>query len=206
MLIAGALALLLAAPLWAQDGLYGSGAPDDAAFVRIIHATEGAGDVSPSIGDAEFGPLAYTDVSPYRPVATGLFTVSLGSEEVELVAKNGVYYTIAVTPSGATLFEDPEHTDPAESQLFLYNLLAEAPARLYAAGRGTEVIAPVQAGASSQVAINPVAVELVVSVNNEDVANVGDPGLERGQSYSVFVIARGSQADALLEQAQVATE
>ncbi|MFP4549626.1 MAG: alginate O-acetyltransferase AlgF [Spirochaetales bacterium] len=205
-IVCAVFALLLATSLSAQEGLYGSGAPDDAAFVRVVNAADGQGEISTSIGEAEFGPLSFAEVSAYRPVATGLFAVRVGDQEVELVAQNGIYYTIAVTSSGAMIFEDPEHTDPAESQVFLYNLLADSPARLYAADRGAEVIGAVEPGSSSQVSINPVAVELVVGSSGEDIANVGDPSLERGQSYSVFVYSNGSAADALLVQAQVTTE
>jgi hypothetical protein len=204
--------VLLALPVGAQDGgLYGSGAPDDAAFVRLVHASPGDGAVATSLGDTELGPIEHGAVTPYRPVATGLFTVRLAGGSAELVARNGAYYTIALLPDRLLVFEDPEHTDPAQAQLFLYNLRAEGEVGLRAAERETEIIPPVAPGASRQVAVTPVAVELAVYRGDTQLAMVGDPGLERGESYSVFVVAADGDGDhgprtVFVEQARIAAE
>ncbi|MFW5688809.1 MAG: alginate O-acetyltransferase AlgF [Spirochaetota bacterium] len=201
------MALVAAASLPAQDGgLYGSGAPDDAAFVRIVNAAPGAGELGASIGDTGLGPVGVGSVTPYRAVVTGLFQVAVGERSVELVAENGAYYTIAILPDALLLFEDPEHTDPTQAQIFVYNLRLPGRARLVASERGATVLGPVDSEASEQVAVAAVPVELALRSGGGQIA-LGDPGLERGESYSVFAFLNADgEVEAFVEQATIATE
>ncbi|MFW6288452.1 MAG: alginate O-acetyltransferase AlgF [Spirochaetota bacterium] len=188
-----------------EEGLYGSGAPDDAAFVRLVNA--GAdGEVSTSIGGTELGPVPTGDASPYRPVAAGLYTVRAEGRTAELIAEDAAYYTVAITSDSLLVFEDPEHTDPAEAQLFLYNLSSRPALRLVATERDTDITEELAAGESTQVTVTPVAVQLGLYSEATELEALGDPGLERGESYSVFAFDRDERIGAFVKQAQVVTE
>ena len=188
-----------------EGGLYGSSAPGDAAFVRLVNARSEGG-VSTSIGGSDFGPVPAAGASPYRPVAVGLFTVRIAERSVELITEDAAYYTIALTDAALLVFDDPEHTDPAEAQLFLYNLTSGPDLTLVASERQTDITDAVSAGESTQVTVTPVAVNLALSSAATDLIELGDPGLERGESYSVFAFGEGDEIDAFVKQATVATE
>ena len=202
-----ALGIVGILPLPAQDGgLYGGGAPDDAAYVRLIHGAEQTGTITTSIGDTEYGPLSFATVTPYRPVAAGLYPLRISGRGGELVARDGAYFTIAVLSERLAVFEDPELTDPTQAQLFLYNVAGGTPLELSAADGSTTVIGPVGAGEAEEVLVTPVEAEFAVRNDDQVVADLGDPGLERGQSYSVIVLLSSTGPRVVVEQAEVDAE
>lgn len=200
------LFVMLGSPAFGQEGLYGAGAPDDAAFVRLVHALEHEDEVSTSIGEAYFGPLSFGSVSSYRPVAPDLYMLFIADLSAELVAEDGVYYTIVVHPDGLLVLEDPEHTDPARAQIFLYNLSSLPEVRLVSDEGPTDVTGQVAPGESEEVVVAAVPVELSLYAGDEAIESVGDPGLERGESYSVFVVSNNDETATFLAQAEVIAE
>ncbi|MFP4113817.1 MAG: alginate O-acetyltransferase AlgF [Spirochaetota bacterium] len=204
--LVAALMLAIASAAAGQEGnLYGSGAPEDAGFVRIVNAASGAPPPETTVGNVGFGPLEFAAASPYRPVGPGIYTVRLGGGTAELIVSTGAYYTIALHRDGVVVFEDPEHTDPTEAQLFFYNLASGAPVRL-ATSDGTEVVESVDSLESAVVTVNPVPVELAVFGDDGRLADVGDPGLERGESFSVFAVSADDEVRPFVVRAEVAAE
>jgi hypothetical protein len=185
------------------DTLYGTQAPKDAAFVRFFRGIEGGGPLE--VGARRFDPPR-GGVTPYRPVLPDIYLLRAGGEELELIPKVRHYYTLALTAQGLLIFEDVEHTDPARAQLVLYDLLPRERVELKTAEGGAPVIAAIGPGEAGRVNVNAVPVRLAVFGAAGPLAMLGDPGLKRGASYSVFVFPGGSAPEALCVKAELAPE
>jgi len=192
----------LAAGVVGADTLYGSQAPQDAAFVRFFRAVGGG---ALEVGAQRLDPPR-GGVTAYRPVLPDIYLVSAGGQELELIPKVRHYYTLALTAQGLLVFEDVEHTDPARAQLVLYDLLPREKVELKTADGGTAVIAAVGPGEAGRVNVNAVPVSLAVFGFSGQPLMIGDPVLRRGASYSVFVFQSGSAPEVLCAKAELAQE
>ena len=197
------LCLPAAGPFAAADTLYGTQAPKDNAFVRFFRLTDGGGPLE--LGAWSFDPPR-GGVTPYRPVPPDIYLLNSGGRELELIPKLKCYYTLALTPEGMVVFEDVEHTDPARAQLVLYNLLPRERAELKTADGRTSVIAAVGPGEAGRVNVNAVPVQFGVFGTAGRLAPLGDPGLRRGASYSVFVFRSGPAVEAVCTKAELAVK
>jgi alginate O-acetyltransferase complex protein AlgF len=183
------------------DSLYGAEAPKDAAFVRFFRAAGGGGPVE--LGAKRFDP-AVGEVTPYRPVLPDIYLLRSGGQETEIIPKVGHYYTLVVAAEGIRIFEDVEHTDPARAQLVLYNLLPSERVELKTADGRTSVIAGVGPGEAGRVNVNAIPVKLGVFGSAGPLGMLGDPGLQRGASYSAFVFETGSSPRIVWAKAELA--
>jgi hypothetical protein len=198
-----AILLCLLSALAGADTLYGTQAPKDAAFVRVFRAVEGGGPVE--VGARRFDPPR-GGVTPYRPVLPDIYLVRAGGQELELIPRVRRYYTLALTAEGLSVFEDVEHTDPARAQLVLYDLLPGQKVELKTEDGLTVVVAAVGPGEAGRVNVNPVPVRLGVFGRTGPLLAIGDPGLRRGASYSVFVFPGRSTTEALCARAELTQE
>jgi len=202
-----ALAILVAAPICAGTrSVYGPEVPGDAAFVRIVNGVPGSTPLASELGATLFDPLAYAEVSPYRAVTPDIYLFSAAGEEQEIIPLSGRYYTVAVLPGAVVVLEDPAHTDPARAQLFLYNFSSLPSADLATADGKTRVIAAVLPRSSGLAVVNAVAASLAVTSGGARVKLIGDLGLARGSSFSVFVLDGGSAAVVFTAKARVQVE
>lgn len=202
-----ALAILVAAPgVAGTRSVYGPEVPGDAAFVRIVNAVPGSSDLETELGATTFDPLSYAEVSPYRAVTPDIYFFSADDEELEIIPKSGCYYTVAVLPDAIVVLDDPAHTDPARAQLFLYNLSSLPRIDLATADGKTRVIADVRSRSSGLAIVNAVAASLAVTSGGARVKLVGDLGLARGSSFSVFVLGGGSATAVFTAKARVQVE
>ncbi|MCX7039326.1 MAG: alginate O-acetyltransferase AlgF [Spirochaetes bacterium] len=202
-----ALAILVAAPICAGTrSVYGPEVPGDAAFVRIVNGVPGSTPLASELGATLFDPLAYAEVSPYRAVTPDIYLFSAAGEEQEIIPLSGRYYTVAVLPGAVVVLEDPAHTDPARAQLFLYNFSSLPSADLATADGKTRVIATVLPRSSGLAVVNAVAASLAVTSGGARVKLIGDLGLARGSSFSVFVLGGGSAAVVFTAKARVQVE
>lgn len=199
-------ALWLAGVAPAQEGLYGPPAGEGTAMVRLLNASPAGGPLEVDLGAVRYGPLEFTQVSPYRPLFPDAYLIRAAGREQMLEPRPGAYYTVVVAPDAIRVLEDPAHRDPARAQLFLYNLTSLPEVDLLTADGKVRVISGVAPGGSAQVAVNPVPVELAVFRDGILLEKVGDLGLQRGQSYSVFVIGKPSGPAVLSARASVAME
>lgn len=171
----------------AQDeGLYAPAPPADAAFVRVLHAAEGAGEVSASLGDTDFGALPYGSVSPYRVVLQGTAELSTGDVSGALELSAGRFYTVVLTDT-ATLLEDPTLQNRAQTLLVLYNV-SESPVSLKTADGATDVIPEVAPGALGSIEVNPISVAFGAFAGDTALAAFEETQLERGAVYSSFAL------------------
>jgi hypothetical protein len=184
-------ALLLAARAGCADPLYGEAAPADAAYVRFFAAVSLDPRGPLEVGAARFEPPARGSATAYRPVAPDIYMVDAGGRSVELIPRARRYYTLAVVAGGLVVFEDTAHTDPSRAQLVLYNLSALDSVGLETEDGRTTVIPPLSAARSRSVVVNAVSVRLRVSGAGSVIGELGDVGLRRGASHSVFVYESG---------------
>lgn len=168
--------------------VYGPQAPGDVAFVRVVNAIAGKTPVQVDLGATRYDQLGFAEVSPYRPVVPDIYQIRAAGHEQEIIPKSGRYYTIVCAPKGIHVLEDVAHTDPARAQLFLYNVSSLPRVDLKTADGKTSVIYDVLPHKSGQVVVNAIAVAFAVFSDGALVGEVGDPGLERGSSFSVFVL------------------
>jgi hypothetical protein len=195
------LLCLPGAGAWA-DTLYGTQAPKDAAFVRVFRAVAGE---PLEVGARRFDPPRGA-VTAYRPVLPDIYLLLAGGQELELIPQVRRYYTVALTAEGIRVFEDVEHTDPARAQLVLYNLLPRERPELRTEDGRTVVIAAVGPGQAGRVNVNPVPVRLGLFGGGGPAALLGDPGLRRGASYSLFVFPAGPNPGLLWAKAELAQD
>jgi hypothetical protein len=177
--------------------LYGSGIPVESALVRCIILTETnrntllLGGVSIPLDDLG-------EITPYYPVGSGMYFLSVGGDELEMVAQSGAYYTLIFSGSEIRLFEDTAHNDPVRSQLYLYNL-SEAPCTLVADGASV-VFGNLPGGDSQQILLNPLDIGFTLSAEGKECHWDSLP-LARGESVSILLYDGGI----LMGKAQVRT-
>jgi alginate O-acetyltransferase complex protein AlgF len=201
-----ALLAALGVPASAQQSVYGPDVPGDTAFVRFVNAIPGSPPQSFELGATSFDPLAYAAVSPYKPVTPDIYQLEASDNQLEIIPESGAYYTILCTPKGLTALKDPTHVDAARAQLFLYNVSGFASLDLKTADGKTGVIVGVKPNASGVKVVNAVSASLAVWNGSTRVAALGNVGLTRGSSFSVFVIGSGAAAKVFAVKASVAAQ
>lgn len=208
VLLAAALAAAVAAgPAHAAGrSVYGPETPGDSAFVRVVHAAPGWPSIEPELGSTRFGALSFGQATAYRPVAPDIYLFTAGSLEQELIPGSGRYYTVAVLPDAVVVLEDPAHTDPARAQVFLYNLSTAARVDLATVDGRTTVVAGVKPRSSGMAVVNAVSARLAVRGGGSPLAVIGDLGLARGSSFSVFVLGSSSSPTVFTLRAAVQVE
>ena len=185
----------------APQSVYGPSTPGDAAFVRILNLLPDG--LRLTLGAAKIGPLQQGAISSYYAILPDIYTVRAGGAEQEVVPQSGTYLTVACSSTGITVFTDPPHTNPAKAQLFFYNMTPAAPLDLRTADGKTTVIAGVKTGESAQVVVNAVTVSLAVFKGPALVKSVGSLTLQRGASYSVFLMGDAASPSVLSAKADV---
>lgn len=207
-MIALLFAVLFGSTALSQDGLYGPTDSDDA-FVRVVHAVPGSTLVPVDLGATSYGRVGYGDVTPYRPVFPGMFVLRAESREFSFAPRSGNYYTLVYGTDGFMLIEDEIHTDPARSQLVLYNLreagtLGLEAFSLSAPERRTPVVTGVVPKSAGREVINPVDAGFVLTGPEGDLATVDTLPLSRGASVGVLVMGASDAVEVIVAEASVA--
>ena len=203
------LAALFSAALPASAdtrSVYGPEVPGGSAFVRMVNAIPGTQPLRLALGATVFDPLPYAAASPYRPVAPDIYQLEAGGQTLEIIPRSGVYYTVVCGRQAITVVEDAAHVDAARAQLFLYNFSTLPAADLKTADGKTGVILGVRPNESGMKVVNAVPVSFSVFSAGSLIGAVGDIGLARGASYSVFVLGDGSSRKVFAVKAAVAAE
>jgi hypothetical protein len=199
---------LSALPAAAQPdtGVYGPAAPENAGFVRVFNGDASREAVELPIGPRRYGPVAFGEVTAYRPIRGGVFFLRSGGGEAELIVRPDTYTTILVGPGEVTVIADERHEDPARAQLVLYNVAGAGNMDLVVLPDEAPVFEDVPARASRSRAVNAVGVEL--GLRAEDAATVDLEPLEltRGDSFGIFAVSDGSGIAARIHEARVVVE
>lgn len=183
--------------------VYGLQAPGDVAFVRVVNATAGKTPIQVDLGATRYDKLGFAEVSSYRAVIPDIYQIRAADYEKEIIPKIGLYYTIICAPKGIHIIEDVTHTDPARAQLFLYNVSSFPHVDLRTADGKTIVISGISPHQYGQVVVNAISVSFAVFSGGTRLGEVGDLGLERGSSFSVFVLDGEASAIVFAVKAQV---
>lgn len=184
-----ALSLFVCATtLFSQDGLYAPALPEDAALVRVVNAT----------GDPlslDLGPTRYEvpvrSASAYRPLQPGIFVVAASGERTVVEPAAKAFVSVVVSTSGVSVFTDERHSDPARSQLVIYNL-GTRPVDFRAVSPEAVLVAEVAPGTSAARVVNAIRVTVGAFAADEALVTA-ELDLERGESYALVV--PGSRAD-----------
>jgi hypothetical protein len=195
------LSAVLAVSAAAQEApdVYGPPAPQNAGFVRVVNAGVPGEALSVDVGPQSYGPLAFGDVSAYRPVESGIYLVQVGDARGEVIVRPEGYRTIALTNGEVEVIADTRHEDPARAQLVLYNFLDTGPAELLVAADETPVIEDVGPGAAKSRAVNAVTLVFAVRTPAGARMSAGEIELTRGDSFGVF-LAPGPNAPAVFSE------
>lgn len=207
-IVALILTVLAGSFAYAQDGLYGPSDSDDA-FVRVVHAVPGSSLVPVDLGATSYGRVGYGDVTPYRPVFPGMFVLRAEGREFSFSPRSGSYYTLVYGTEGFLLIEDEIHTDPARTQLVLYNLWETGSLTLgafppSAPENRTPVVSGVRPGRAGREVINPVPAGFAVIGPEDVIATLDALPLSRGASVSVLVMGSGEAIEVVVAEASVA--
>ncbi|MEN0002232.1 MAG: hypothetical protein AAF940_15240, partial [Pseudomonadota bacterium] len=153
----------------ADNELYDTPPPDDAAFVRWV----GLGNQHPVFGVAPATHIA--DV--YRPVSAAATTG----------AQPGAFYTATKNADGKlVIIEEPTREDTSKVHLLLLNA-GDMPVQLVVAGQDMMVIDETPPGAAQSRAVNPVSTSLTVKSGDGRELGTFDLALRRGQNLTFIV-------------------
>ncbi len=202
------LGLLLNLAAAQEGGLYGPGMPDDAAFIRAVHAIQDGPEASVVIGGGLSGEsLQFGEVTAYQLVLEGEtpVVINFDGETIELTidAAIGAFYTVALVGSAdepeARVIEDEVSDSLARALLALYNF-TDATLDLKTADGETEIVSGVGFAEAEGVMVNPVTVDLGVFSGDELLYTLEEVQLEAGEAYSVVVFGppEGENAVALV--------
>jgi len=202
LLLTAMLLLVIPASL-SQQGLYGPPIPENTALLRVVNADDSQISHSVDIGYLSIKNIPFKEITPYRPISQGIYIASTASLQSEVILQPGAYYTIVLDHQGITSFRDEAHTDPARTQLYLYNLSSIPEISLTTTDGEIMVIEGVKKQSSSMVLVNPVPVQFQVVWNNDRTLSLPPIRLERGESFSIFVIGSTFEPAVVVQQAEV---
>ena len=105
-----------------------------------MHSSVEADVVSVIIGEASYGELGFSEVTPYRVVLRGDQQIQVGDSSEDFAVEVGKFYTVAVLPDGLEVLEDKANENRAKALLSLYNLSDMESVDLKTADGSTDVI------------------------------------------------------------------
>lgn len=195
------LLLAICVPLRAQEGLYAPAPPQDAALVRVINAT--FHDTS-----LDIGPLGFRDISPagataYRPLVGDVVVVTRDGAREVITPQPGDFLTVLLAPGRVLVFVDERHTDPARSQLVVYNVASQS-VSLRALEPQATVIPAVAPGEAGVRTVNAVPVRLSAGTDDGPQFVVA-LDLARGESYALVYVGE-AEPPGFVVQATVSAE
>jgi alginate O-acetyltransferase complex protein AlgF len=203
--LVAALSLTFAGLLHAEEDLYDPAPPADAAFVRAVHASAGAGAVAPDLGGKAVPAVGYGEASAYVVVPMGARTMAMGAgASAELDVSAGSFYTVALGSGGVVTLEDPINNNLAKALLVFYNL-SDRPVSLRTADGGTTIVDTIAPGQLGSRAVNPIEVALAAWSDDGAITSFDARQLARGAAYSVFVLGSGAEARAVFIENKTTT-
>lgn len=184
----------------AQDGLYTNSAPEDAALVRIINATD-----TPATVDV--GPLRFRDVpalsaSPYRPVLPGIFVLQRGGVREVFSPEAKSFQSVIIVADGLFIIPDTRHTDPARAQLVMYNVTSRM-LDFRAVDPQAELVPNVAPNTAALRAVNAISVRVGAFDGDTEVFAAN---LDLARGTSVAIVVRNGTPSGFVAEATVASE
>ncbi|MFW6293982.1 MAG: alginate O-acetyltransferase AlgF [Spirochaetota bacterium] len=196
------LMLVLAVVSVPAEGLYAPSVPEDAALVRVVNATPE--ELSVDIGPLRFRALAAYGASAYRPLRGDVFVLAHAGDRAVLTPQPKAFFSVILLPDGILVVPDERHTDPARSQLVVYNLTEEA-LDFVAVEPEATLAAGVAPGETALRVVNAIAVR-VGAAAGDDLVYDELLDLVRGESYTLVVLGREAGPAGFVVQASVDSE
>ncbi len=198
---AGAVLLLQCVSSSAQSSglLYDPEPPANSAYVRVIHAShEGAVDLSVD-GKVRVRNLGGGEASDYLVIPAGKHAFALRSAGKASVSANldvdsGRAMTVAFpalrSDAKPLVFEDKANSNMLKAVLAVYNLDTKpGPLDVLTADGKTRVFSGIAPGASSQLSVNPITVELIATKSGEKAAQARSiVAMAPGGTYSFLLL------------------
>lgn len=171
----------------AQEGLYGAGAPENAALMRVVNLNQTEHGPRIDVGPVRFSPQAPASASSYRPVPPGVYLLGGRALAVPFSPQADTFYTVLVhSPQEIEVVTDVAHGDPARAQLVLYNRTGRQ-VRLRAENPDGTVFPEVAPGTEAHRAVNAVSLTVVVDGPDGRPVLTRRLDLDRGGSYSIVL-------------------
>lgn len=186
-----AAAVLLGSAAIAVAGLYPPAAPPGSAFIRAFNATSEA-KVAAQVGSKSLGDTAAFEASAYAFLPPGQYPVKIGNATQTAALQGSRCYTAALESDGQVhLFDQPCFNSQLKALVAIYNMIDGTKLSLRTTD-GATVVDGVAANAAGQREVNPVKANLAVYDGANKLADAKPVTLERGGTYSLFVIGTHS--------------
>jgi alginate O-acetyltransferase complex protein AlgF len=191
-LLAGTFAVAaLCGALPANAQLYAKQAPPGSAFVHVFNATASSG-VSVQIGDAAQPRLLPYSATSYIFLPPGEHNVQVGARHQSFALEGDHYYTVCASAEGLQLLEFHQPLTGLKAMLAFFNLMPGVTLTLKTADGATSVFEAVAPNTSVQRTVNPLTLSLALFRGSDKFADVPPLVLERGKSFSLFVVGSAS--------------
>lgn len=184
-------AILLGSAAIATAGLYPPAAPPGSAFIRVFNATSQP-KVAAQVGSKNLGDAAALGASAYAFLPPGQYPVKIG-DATQNAALQGSHCYTATLESGSKiqLFDQPCFNSQLKALIAIYNMIDGTTLSLRTTD-GATVVDSVAADASGQREVNPVKANLAVYDGSGKLADAKPVTVERGSTYSLFVLGTRS--------------
>lgn len=184
--------VLLCSATIARAGLYPPAAPPGSAFIRVFNATSQPR-VMAQIGPKNLGKTAAFGASSYVFLPPGQYPVKVGTVTQNVTLKGSHCYTAALESDGKVhMFNERCFNSQLKSLIAIYNMIDGSTLSLRTTD-GATVVDKVAANTSGQREVNPVKANLAVYSGSSKIANAKPVALERGSTYSLFVVGTRSR-------------
>lgn len=188
-----------------SQSLYGSGISPESALVRTIFLNEDKEFVF-EVGNISFYSSQRELSKKYHPVSPGMYFLEFQEEWLEMIPQSGKYYSIIVLDNKCLIFEDLEHTSPAQNQIYFYNCLDSETASIVVSQTGDQLFSNVSSKDSIQRAVNPLNINFSLTTETGEVYELGSLPMERGGSTTIIAYKLKQEVQTSIFQAEIHKE
>jgi hypothetical protein len=168
-----------------QGGLYGPEAPLDAAWVRVVNVAA-AGGMAVRVADAPTVVLPLGGATRYVLVTPGEVDIDVGGTHLGIDVSPESFTTVAATPEGTLVIDDPALRDASRGLLGLLNL-TDRTALTLRVPDGTVVVGDVPGGGHDALPVAQATTALLVTDGDEVLVRLEPHAFLRGVAYVVIV-------------------
>lgn len=196
--------ILLLTSAAAQEGLYDPAPPANSAYVRAFNLDSSSNGLT--VDRKDFGKINPLAASAYLILPEGRHNAVVNKDSQSVQFTAGKYYTLLLKGEKIQVLEDDRNTNRAKALITLYNLTDTRNITLRTADGKATVFKEVEIGQNKSQAVNGIKVALSVLNGSAVVQAFKETQLERGASYSVFVVGNKGQYKAVWLQATTNTK
>ncbi len=176
-----------------DSGLYDPLPPEGASFIRFINLNDQSTESRAGKANGKsYKFLAYKEASSYFVMKDMSVKSHFGTAAHDFEIEPQKFYTLALLPDDKTILvlEDEANTNRAKAQIQVYNMSAYDMISLKAKGGSIDIVKDIEQAKSDTRQINPLKIDLSIFNGEDQVFDAGTQTLERGESYSLFVVGK----------------